>query len=80
MAAIIARVVGMLKRLPVPYEPPVQPVLTRYTLLPKASIRFINNCAYTPAGRGKKGAPKQVENVERIAALEPISVDPTSAV
>ena len=32
------------------------------------------------AGRGKKGAPKQVEKVALKGSVEPISVDPTAAV
>ena len=41
---------------------------------------YIRSSAYTPAGRGKKGAPKQVENVDSISLVEPISVEPTFAV
>ena len=65
---------------PVPYGPPVHPVLTKKTLELKASTLFINKSAYTPAGLGKKGAPKHVEKVDSIAESDPISVDPTLAV
>ena len=33
-----------------------------------------------PAGRGKNGAPKQVEKVDSISEDDPISVEPTFAV
>ena len=80
MALMILRVVGILNRSPVPCGPPVQPVFTRQTFDPKDSIRFINKSAQTPAGLGKKGAPKQVEKVDSIADVEPTSVEPTFAV
>lgn len=33
-----------------------------------------------PAGLGKNGAPKHVENVDSIAEVDPTSVDPILAV
>ncbi len=43
-------------------------------------MRLISSSAYSPAGRGKNGAPKQVEKVDLMPLPEPISVEPTSAV
>ena len=76
-----ARVVGIEKRAPpCPSDPPVHPVLTRNTFEPNSLTRFISSSAYTPAGLGKNGAPKQVENVAAISPSTPASVEPTFAV
>jgi hypothetical protein len=55
-------------------------VLTRKTFELNALTLLINRSAYTPAGLGKNGAPKQVEKVEPIDSVEPTSVEPTFAV
>ena len=80
MALTILLVVGILNLEPIPYGPPVHPVLTKNTLEPKDTILLIKRSAYSLAGLGKKGAPKQVEKVDSISALEPTSVEPTFAV
>ena len=80
MALTILLVVGILNLEPTPYGPPVHPVLTKNTLDPKDSIRLIRSSAYSFAGLGKNGAPKQVEKVDSISELEPTSVEPTFAV
>ena len=80
MALTILLVVGISNLEPIPCGPPVQPVLTKNTFELKASILFIKRSAYTPAGLGKNGAPKQVENVVPIDSVDPTSVDPTLAV
>ena len=71
---------GILNLEPTPYGPPVHPVLTKNTFEPKDSTRLIKRSAYSFAGLGKNGAPKQVEKVDSISTLEPTSVDPTFAV
>ncbi|KPC97612.1 hypothetical protein LR69_04163 [Geobacillus sp. BCO2] len=50
-------------RLPTPYGPPVQPVLTKKTRTLCSAIFCPSISAYSTAGRGKNGAPKHVENV-----------------
>ena len=80
MALTTLLVVGIENLEPFPKGPPVHPVLTKYTFDPKDSTLFISRSAYSPAGLGKNGAPKQVEKVDSIDELEPISVDPTFAV
>ena len=72
--------IGMSNRDPIPYGPPVHPVFTRKTFEPYDSTLFIKRSAYTPAGLGKKGAPKHVENVVPIDSVDPTSVEPTFAV
>jgi hypothetical protein len=80
MALTILLVVGISNLEPIPCGPPVHPVFTKKTLELNASILFIKRSAYTPAGLGKKGAPKHVENVVPMDSVEPTSVEPTLAV
>ena len=72
--------VGISNLEPTPNGPPVQPVLTKKTLEPNPSIRSIKSSAYTLAGLGKNGAPKQVEKVDSMSESDPTSVEPTFAV
>ena len=76
----MALVTGIENLLPTPYPPPVQPVFTKKTLVLFLFTLYIKRSAYTPAGRGKNGAPKQVEKVKSIDFDAPISVEPTLAV
>ncbi len=73
------RVWAMFIRSPVPYGPPVQPVLTSQTGTSQRSSRSTSIAAYSPGWRGMNGAPKQVEKVA-FGSLTPISVPASLAV
>ena len=66
-------------RLPTPYRPPVQPVLTSQTLEPWRWILSPRSSAYTVGGCGRKGAPKQALKAAR-GSVTPRSVPATLAV
>ncbi len=79
-ARTIARVWPMFIRSPVPYGPPVQPVLTSQTGTSQRRQALDEaGAAYSAGGRGMNGAPKQVENVA-LGSLTPISVPASLAV
>src|SRR4029079_3598181 len=69
--------IGM--RLPTPYFPPVQPVLTNPQSAPPSAMRFLSRFPYTDGGRGMNAAPKQVLKVA-VGSVTPISVPATLAV
>ena len=69
----------MFIRSPVPYGPPVQPVLTSQTGTSQFASRSTSMAAYSPGWRGMNGAPKQAENVA-FGSLTPISVPASFAV
>src|SRR5215213_3487162 len=79
MAATAARVRPIGIRFPVPYGPPVQPVLTSQTCDPCRSNRSPNRLAYRIGGSGRNGAPKHAENVA-LGVVTPRSVPATFAV
>src|SRR4051812_44440382 len=78
-ARTIARVYESFIREPVPYGPPVQPVLTSHTFAPCFAIRSPSIRAYTPGCMGRNGAPKQAEKVAD-GSVTPRSVPATLAV
>ena len=78
-ARSIARVAAIGIRLPCPNGPPVQPVFTSQTAEPCASSFSPSMRAYTAGGCGRKGWPKQVENVG-CGSVTPISVPASFAV
>ena len=78
-ARTIRRVWSMFIRSPVPYGPPVQPVLTSQTGTSHLASRSISMAAYSPGWRGMNGAPKQAENVA-FGSWIPISVPASFAV
>ena len=78
-ARTIDRVWAMFIRSPVPYGPPVQPVLTSQTGTSSRSRRSISMCAYSPGWRGMNGAPKHAEKVA-FGSLIPTSVPASLAV
>src|SRR5262245_17038382 len=67
-------------RLPTPYLPPVQPVLTSQQSTLCWAISSRSKLPYSDGWRGKNGAPKQVENVGSGSAPNPFSVPATFAV
>ena len=78
-ARTIVRVWLMFIRSPVPYGPPVQPVLTSQTGTSWRARRSISIAAYSPGWRGMNGAPKQAENVAW-GSFTPTSVPASFAV
>ena len=66
-------------RRPMPYFPPVQPVLTSQQSTPPLAMRLFSRLPYTVGLRGMNGAPKQVEKVAS-GSVTPISVPATRAV
>ena len=66
-------------RSPVPYGPPVQPVLTSQTRASCRASRSVSIRAYSPGWRGMNGAPKQAENVA-FGSFTPTSVPASLAV
>ena len=78
-AATIARVWASFIRVPVPYGPPVHPVLTSQTRASCFEIRSPSMRAYTPGWRGRNGAPKHAEKVA-CGSVTPRSVPATLAV
>ena len=75
----MARVCAIAMRLPTPYGPPVQPVLTSQTLALCFAIFSPSRRAYTFGCSGRNGAPKQVLNVA-FGSVTPVSVPATRAV
>jgi hypothetical protein len=61
-AARSARVALIGMRLPVPYLPPVQPVLTSQQSTRRGGDQLRSRLPYSEGWRGMNGAPKQVEN------------------
>ena len=66
------RVVGILKRSPTSPRP------AGIDQRESQTLQYADQSRIEPAGRGKNGAPKQVENVALYASVEPI--EPTAAV
>src|SRR4029077_13371948 len=75
-----ARVTLIGMRRPVPYLPPVQPVLTSQQSTPCRAIRSRSRLPYTEGSRGRNGEPKQVENSGCGSFPSPRSVPATFAV
>src|SRR5216684_1264686 len=75
-----ARVTLIGMRRPVPYLPPVQPVLTSQQSTPCLAIRSRSRLPYTEGSRGRNGEPKQVENSGCGSLPSPRSVPATFAV
>jgi hypothetical protein len=75
-----ARVTLIGMRRPVPYLPPVQPVLTSQQSTLCLAIRSRSKLPYTDGSRGKNGEPKQVENSGCGSLPRPRSVPATFAV
>ena len=69
----------MFIRCPVPYGPPVQPVLMSQTGTSYASRRSISMWAYSPGWRGRNGWPKPAEKVA-LGSITPTSVPASLAV
>ena len=67
-------------RRPVPYLPPVQPVLTSQQSTLCRAIRSRSKLPYTDGSRGRNGEPKQVENSGCGSLPRPRSVPATFAV
>src|SRR5688500_2816413 len=78
-AVIIARVYFNFIRFPMPYGPPVQPVLIIHTFTLCSCILSPSILAYLPGCSGRKGAPKQALNVG-LGSVTPASVPATFAV
>src|ERR1700687_3527600 len=68
------------QRRPVPYFPPVQPVLTSQQSTPCSAMRSRSRLPYTDGSRGRNGEPKQVENSGCGSLPRPRSVPATFAV
>ena len=62
IARTMRRVSAIGMRRPSPYGPSIQPVFTSHTREP-AATRWRKSSAYSTAGRGMNGDPKQVLNV-----------------
>ena len=75
----MARVCAIPMRLPTPYGPPVQPVLTSHTLASCLAIFSPSSRAYTLGCSGRNGAPKHVLNAA-FGSVTPVSVPATRAV
>src|SRR6266851_4444800 len=75
-----ARVTLIGMRRPVPYLPPVQPVLTSQQSTSCFAIKSRNRLPYTEGSRGRNGEPKQVENSGCGSLPSPRSVPATFAV
>ena len=78
-ARIIARVCAIFMRVPTPYGPPVQPVLTSHTFARRLAMRSPSIVAYTFGCHTMNGAPKQVLKVA-FGSVTPFSVPATFAV
>src|SRR3546814_4244330 len=74
-----ARVTLMGIRLPTPYLPPVQPVLTSQHVTPPLAIRSFSRLPSIDGWRGMNGPPTQAEKVAS-GSVTPISVPATLAV
>lgn len=66
-------------RLPTPWPPPLQPVLTSHAWLPFLAILSASSSAYLVGCQTMNAAPKQAENVAS-GSFTPISVPATFAV
>ena len=66
-------------RAPVPYGPPVHPVLTSHTRAWCRAIFSPSIAAYRPGGSGRNGAPKHALKVA-LGSVTPFSVPATLAV
>src|SRR6201996_5333862 len=75
-----ARVTLIGIRRPVPYLPPVQPVLTSQQSTSCLAIRSRSRLPYTEGSRGRNGEPKQGENSGSGSFPSPRSVPATLAV
>ena len=76
---MIARVNLSLMREPMPWLPPLQPVLMSQTFTLCSFIFCASNSAYFAGCQTRNGAPKQVLNVAE-GSVTPISVPATFAV
>ena len=65
-------------RWPVPYDPPVQPVLSSHAWQPCSASFLASSSPYTVGCSGMHGAPKHAENVA-LGSLTPRSVPATLA-
>ena len=79
IASMIARVIGNFIRLPMPYDPPLQPVFTSQTFTLWRRIFSASSPAYFIGCQTRNGPPKQGEKVA-CGSVTPISVPATFAV